>query len=158
MFAQILAHSLNMTFWLKSVFKNKRRARGGFGLQNETRLQLCLRLPEQDPTHVNCHENQQQQPAAHYISTNSSVLLYAWMDESPCVVAATWEMYGDLKYKNKVIENNVDNPELEEVKVSWNGPERRSGKIIIAGTAFRLEFLVSWYYDTDATMAVPELY
>jgi len=27
-------------------------------------------------------------------------------------------MYGDLKYKNKVIENNVDNPELEEVKVS----------------------------------------
>jgi len=28
------------------------------------------------------------------------------------------------------------------VKVSRNGPERRSGKIIIAGTAFRLEFLV----------------
>jgi len=28
-----------------------------------------------------------------------------------------------------------------EVKVSRNGPERRSGKIIIAGTAFRLEFL-----------------
>jgi len=24
-----------------------------------------------------------------------------------------------------------------EVKVSWNGPERRSGKIIIAGTALR---------------------
>ena len=24
-------------------------------------------------------------------------------------------------------------------------PERRSGKIIIAGTAFRLEFLVGWY-------------
>ena len=40
----------------------------------------------------------------------------------------------------------------------WNGPERRSGKIIIAGTAFRLEFLVGWYYDVDATMAVPELY
>ena len=37
-------------------------------------------------------------------------------------------------------------------------PERRSGKIIIAGTAFRLEFLVGWYYDVDATMAVPELY
>ena len=45
-----------------------------------------------------------------------------------------------------------------EVKVSRNGPERRSGKIIIAGTAFRLEFLVGWYYDADATMAVPELY
>jgi len=45
-----------------------------------------------------------------------------------------------------------------EVKVSWNGPERRSGKRIIAGTAFRLEFLVGWHYDTDATMAVPELY
>jgi len=37
-------------------------------------------------------------------------------------------------------------------------PDRRSGKIIIAGTAFRLEFLVGWYYDADATMAVPELY
>ena len=37
-------------------------------------------------------------------------------------------------------------------------PERRSGKRIIAGTAFRLEFLVVWYYDADATMAVPELY
>ena len=37
-------------------------------------------------------------------------------------------------------------------------PERRSGKRIIAGTAFRLEFLVGWYYDADATMAVPELY
>jgi len=45
-----------------------------------------------------------------------------------------------------------------EVKVSRNGPERRSGKRIIAGTAFRLEFLVRWYYDADATMAVPELY
>jgi len=45
-----------------------------------------------------------------------------------------------------------------EVKVSRNGPERRSGKIIIAGTAFRLEFLVDRYYDADATMAVPELY
>jgi len=29
-----------------------------------------------------------------------------------------------------------------EVKVSRNGPQRRSGKRIIAGTAFRLEFLV----------------
>jgi len=37
-------------------------------------------------------------------------------------------------------------------------PERRSGKRIIVGTAFRLEFLVGWYYDADATMAVPELY
>jgi len=37
-------------------------------------------------------------------------------------------------------------------------PERRSGKRIIAGTAFRLEFLVGWYYDADATMAVLELY
>jgi len=45
-----------------------------------------------------------------------------------------------------------------EVKVSRNGPERRSGKRIIAGTAFRLEFLVGWYYDGDATMVVPELY
>ena len=45
-----------------------------------------------------------------------------------------------------------------EVKVSRNGPERRSGKRIIAGTAFRLEFPVGWYYDADATMAVPELY
>ena len=43
-----------------------------------------------------------------------------------------------------------------EVKVSRNGPERRSGKRNIAGTAFRLEFLVSLYYDADATMAVPE--
>jgi len=45
-----------------------------------------------------------------------------------------------------------------EVKVSRNGPEHRSGKIIIAGTAFRLEFLVGWYYDADTTMALPELY
>jgi len=37
-------------------------------------------------------------------------------------------------------------------------PERRSGKRIIAGTVFRLEFLVGWYYDADATMMVPELY
>jgi len=44
------------------------------------------------------------------------------------------------------------------VKVSWNGPERPSGKIVIAGTAFWLEFLVGWYYDADATIAVPELY
>jgi len=39
-----------------------------------------------------------------------------------------------------------------------SNPERRSGKIIIAGMAFRLEFIVGWYYDADATMAVPELY
>jgi len=45
-----------------------------------------------------------------------------------------------------------------EVKVSQNGPERRSGKRIIAGTVFRSEFLVGWCYDPDATMAVPELY
>jgi len=42
-----------------------------------------------------------------------------------------------------------------KVKVSRNGPEHLSGKRIIAGTAFRLEFLVGWYYDADATMAVP---
>jgi len=42
------------------------------------------------------------------------------------------------------------------VKVSRNGPERRSGKGIIAGGLFRLEFQVGWYYDADATMAVPE--
>ena len=47
---------------------------------------------------------------------------------------------------------------VPEVKVSGNGPERRSGKIIIAGTAFRLEFLVGWCYDADTTMAVRELY
>jgi len=45
-----------------------------------------------------------------------------------------------------------------EVKVSRNGPERRSGKRIIAGTAFRLEFLAGRYYDADETMVVPELY
>jgi len=45
-----------------------------------------------------------------------------------------------------------------EVKASRNGPERCSGKRIIAGTAFRLEFLVGWYYDADATMVVPEFY
>jgi len=45
-----------------------------------------------------------------------------------------------------------------EVKVSRNGSERRSGKRLTAGTAFRLEFLVGWYYDADATMALPELY
>jgi len=44
------------------------------------------------------------------------------------------------------------------VKVSRNGAERRSGKRVIAGMAFRLEFLVGWYYDAVATMAVPELY
>jgi len=44
------------------------------------------------------------------------------------------------------------------VEVSRNGRERRSAKRIIGGTAFRLEFLVGWYYDADATMAVPELY
>ena len=43
------------------------------------------------------------------------------------------------------------------MKVSRNGQERSSGKIIIAGAAFRLEFLVGWYYDAKATMAVPEL-
>jgi len=47
---------------------------------------------------------------------------------------------------------------ISEMKVSRNGPKRRSGKRIIAGTAFRLEFLVAWYYDADSTMAVPELY
>ena len=47
---------------------------------------------------------------------------------------------------------------VAEVKVSLNGPERRSGKRIIAGTAFRLEFLVGWCYDAVATMAAPELY
>ena len=45
-----------------------------------------------------------------------------------------------------------------DMEVSRNGPERRSGKRIIAGTAFRLEFLVGWYYDADAAMVVPELY
>jgi len=45
-----------------------------------------------------------------------------------------------------------------EVKVSRNGPERRSGKRIIAGTAFRLEFLIGWYYDANAPMAVHELH
>jgi len=47
---------------------------------------------------------------------------------------------------------------IAEVKESRNGPERRSGKRIIAGTAFRLAFLVGWYFDADATLAVPELY
>jgi len=32
---------------------------------------------------------------------------------------------------------------MSEVKVSRNGPERRSGKRIIAGTAFRSEFQIS---------------
>ena len=45
-----------------------------------------------------------------------------------------------------------------EVKVSQYGPERRSGKRIIAGTSFRSEFLVGWCYDADTTMAAPELY
>ena len=54
--------------------------------------------------------------------------------------------------------NKIHKVPKPEVKVSQNGPERRSGKRIIAGTAFRLEFLVGWYYDADATMAVPELY
>jgi len=55
---------------------------------------------------------------------------------------------------------NAAPPEMlqPEVKVSRNGPERRSGKRIIACTAFRLEFLVGWYYDADAKMVVPELY
>ena len=38
------------------------------------------------------------------------------------------------------------------MKVGRNGPERRSRKRIIAGTAFRLEFLVGWCYDADATI------
>jgi len=46
----------------------------------------------------------------------------------------------------------------QEVKVSRNGPERHSGKRIIDGTAFRLEVLVGWYYDADATMSAPELF
>jgi len=37
-------------------------------------------------------------------------------------------------------------------------PERRSGKRIIAGTAFRSELPVGWCYDADTRMAVPELY
>jgi len=37
-------------------------------------------------------------------------------------------------------------------------PEHLSDKRILSCTAFRLEFLVGWYYDADATMAVPELY
>jgi len=45
-----------------------------------------------------------------------------------------------------------------KVKISRNGPERCSGIRIIAGMAFRLEFLVGWYYDADARMVVPELY
>jgi len=45
-----------------------------------------------------------------------------------------------------------------DVKVSRNGPERCSGKRIIAGTAFRTEFLVGWCYNADTTMAIPELY
>jgi len=45
-----------------------------------------------------------------------------------------------------------------EVNASRNGPERRSGKRILAGTAFRSEFLVGWCYDADTTMPVPELY
>jgi len=45
-----------------------------------------------------------------------------------------------------------------EVKVSRNGPERRSGKRITAGMAFRSEFPVGWCYDADTAMAVPELY
>ena len=38
------------------------------------------------------------------------------------------------------------------------GPSKHLKKTLIAGTAFRLEFLVGWYYDADATVAVPELY
>ena len=56
---------------------------------------------------------------------------------------------------------NLKASELSNVSGETRGeskPERRSGKRIIAGTAFRLEFLVGWYYDADATMAVPELY
>jgi len=61
-----------------------------------------------------------------------------------------------LCFQTNVLAKFVDI--IAEVKVSRNGPERRSCKRIIAGTAFRLEFLVGWYYDADATMAVPELY
>jgi len=61
--------------------------------------------------------------------------------------------------KSDILRNVIFLGICSEVKVSRNGPERRSGKrIIIAGTAFRLEFLVGWYYDADTTMAVPELY
>jgi len=40
-------------------------------------------------------------------------------------------------------QTNTEHPAVTfttKVKVSRNGPERRSGKRIIAGTAFRLEF------------------
>jgi len=40
--AHILTHSANLAFGPKSGFKSKCRARAGFGLQNEARLQLCL--------------------------------------------------------------------------------------------------------------------
>jgi len=36
----VLAHSVNLTFRPKSGLKNKYRARDGFSLQNEIRLQL----------------------------------------------------------------------------------------------------------------------
>ena len=62
------------------------------------------------------------------------------------------------KIDTTISKDAIDVVHRPEVKVSRNGPERRSGKRIIASTAFRLEFLVGWYYDADATMAVPELY
>jgi len=40
--AQILTHSVNLAFEPKSSFKSECRARTGFRLQNETRLQLCI--------------------------------------------------------------------------------------------------------------------
>jgi len=49
---------------------------------------------------------------------------------------------------------------MEMLSILFRGESKpeRPGKRIIAGTAFRLEFLVGWYYDADATMVVPELY
>jgi len=64
-------------------------------------------------------------------------------------------------------DEKVTNKENWRIKRWWirrillrgeSKPEHRSGKRIIAGTAFRSEFLVGWCYDVDATTAVPELY
>jgi len=63
-----------------------------------------------------------------------------------------------LKFNVRHAVLKCENGTAAEVKVSRNGPERRSSKRIIAGTAFRLEFIVGWHYDADATIAVPELY
>ena len=73
-----------------------------------------------------------------------------------CVLFVTLQLTSQSCFQTNVLAKFVDI--ISEVKVSRNCPERRSGKRIIAGTAFRLEFLVGWYYDADATMAVPELY